>query len=929
MCVVLKVMDYITPPQIYPKSLSSDSIISLLPQLTSHRRTIDMSACVEIEPKQQEYKPNLRWEFRMLVKREDVVLATDDAPDRKAWIDALASIMGKVSAASHAELQTRAAQAQQRNRNLERDRSELEAECVSLRRRIAEVEEETARRQEAVKREFAAREERLARELEDAQHAHARQVELLERQLSIWRGKAQDTERRYEGLVSVQARQRSDISKMEQLEVEVRRWQGRCAELERVNEGLRLEARYSSGGGGGGGSGGGGGGMTMMHNISNGGSASTVPSAFDTMMAREQAAIRETVDEIRHIVSATSPEDADVSRRVENHVIEVKTGVLGLAESVRAAHDGWGRTQEDIMKFLENEQAREGEKEEGWREALRDVKRDLLVVKDEVVGTEEAKEGENIDTGRPATTLRRKFDALLELVQFIQVSQARLVSFWLDDTAGLGTARGNIDDNRMNTVQKFMEELDERSRKHDTDAGVIQDLMAALHQKLSTNADETSGLLEAIRVESIAAWEKVEAAVKGEGGSRAIGDRIERSLSDLAQTMQMEMQLSHEQGERAAQEQTRMLAALEKLTQNVEGCGIPNLAAFNAQLQDLLNRMAETECRLSQAANVAGPGSAIVSPRQAPMSTTSYANLPSPVAESSVGVKDMVKETRALIERVLRVLDKFGGSNAGLEDTIRRAVADSLVPNSSVTVSGGGTSVKEFDMRLRQYEGNAKEYMEQALEEMRAYMTEHHGALYDLIEQLVEKSVKELADELQGSVGGGASGASNEELEELKQHIMEAEARLKVVQEETTYFINVQTALGAERDTLEAEAERLREEVERLDGELNTKKEDLKDIEEELRERKEEAERIREECVKMEREVWRTGEGRVRQAMLELDELEGRLVQRLKGLVEEVNREGDKKSKSNGVVQETRPGPRVSTSEYCIILLSNSECIDF
>ncbi|RUP49305.1 hypothetical protein BC936DRAFT_142824 [Jimgerdemannia flammicorona] len=926
-------------------------------KLTSHRRTIDMSSCVEIEPKQQDYKPNSRWEFRMLVKREDVVLATDDAVDRKAWIDALASIMGKVSAASHAELQSRAAQTQARNRNLERGRSELEAECVSLRRRVVEAEEglargqeEAARRLEAAQRDFAGREKRLIRDLEDAQRSHATRAELLEREVSIWRGKAQEAERRCEGLVSVQTRQRGEAGKIDQLEAEVRRLQGRCADLERMNEGLRQQSKHGDGGGGGGGgSGSSNGTMQMMHNLPSNNNITAVPSAFDTMIAREQAAIRETVEEIRHMVSSSSPEDTDASRRIENHVVEVKAGILGLAESVRSTQDGWSRTQGDIVRFLDNEQARQEEKEEAWVEALKDVKRELLVVKDEVsvvkddvsvvrdemVDSVEQTKGEDAYAARPATTLRRKFDALLELVQFIQVSQARLVSFWLEDTAGPSTARANIDDARMFAVQKFMEDLNESARKHDTDAGVIQDLMAVLNDKLTRSAEETSNLLEAIRVESVAAWGKVENQIKADSGARVVGDRIERSLVDLvsnqatfAETVQTGLQHAQEQSERVAHDQARALEALERLTQNVEGCGIPDLATFNAQLQDLLSRMSETEYRLSQVAAATGPMTPLsnasgeneyhyASPRQPPTSprlVTSYSNLPSHGTATGPpsATKDMVKETRTLIERVLRVLDKFGGSNVGLEDTIRRAVADSFASSPATanrsndyTTDAGMT--QEFDTRLRQYEGHAKEYMEQALEGMRAYMTEHHGALYDLIEQLVEKSVRELIDELQGGVrvgNGNDAGSMKEELDQLKQQIVEAEARLRAVQEETTYFINVQAALGTRRDTLEAEAERLREEVERLEDTLKDKKEDLKELEEEVRERREELESVKDECRMIEREAWRMGEGRVRQAMQELDDLEGRLVERLKGfLVDDIYREGgeiQRKSKANG-----------------------------
>ncbi|KAL1916269.1 uncharacterized protein VTP21DRAFT_5886 [Calcarisporiella thermophila] len=176
-----------------------------------HRKTVDMSDCVEIEPRHQEYKPGIRHEFRMLVRKEDIWLGTEDINDRRNWIDALSSLMPRISSASHLELQTRMEMLENSNRSLQSAQVELEEENQALREELVGIQEELAEREEEVnqlahelentKLEVRQREEEIStlrRDYEDRAEEERRalqeQISGLEAQVEKWQAAAREAD---------------------------------------------------------------------------------------------------------------------------------------------------------------------------------------------------------------------------------------------------------------------------------------------------------------------------------------------------------------------------------------------------------------------------------------------------------------------------------------------------------------------------------------------------------------------------------------------------------------------------------------------------------------------------------------------------------------------------------------------------------------
>ncbi|KAI9248188.1 hypothetical protein BY458DRAFT_560203 [Sporodiniella umbellata] len=167
-----------------------------------HLQTYDMSEVVEIAPRAQDYKPGIKWEIRMLVKREDVILGMDDIVSRKDWVDSLTSIMGKVSMATQNELNARIQTSEQMNRHLQTVVETLEEEnrrwadqCERLKEAIRTQEQnlagaikEALEKQEALFRidcQTKEAEQRVAFDL--AQNTLKNQCALLEREAKQWR----------------------------------------------------------------------------------------------------------------------------------------------------------------------------------------------------------------------------------------------------------------------------------------------------------------------------------------------------------------------------------------------------------------------------------------------------------------------------------------------------------------------------------------------------------------------------------------------------------------------------------------------------------------------------------------------------------------------------------------------------------------------
>lgn len=258
-----------------------------------------MSQVVEVEPRAQEYKAGIKWEFRMLVKREDVILATDDIASRKAWIDALTSIMGKVSMASHTELQSRITAADQRNRDLASTLESVQLENHALHHQL--------------------------QDLEKSQDSLEAQCEILERELALWRAKA----------AQLEAQREEDEATIEKLQCQRDHDQARIRELE--NE-LKAQKEYRT---------------TEEQERS-------VPTSSATSLDVSET-VRDVKHSLRAL-SEQLRSSTESQPLVQNYIVDIKNGVQKLSESLEAARKGWEDLQTDIVRFLETESEERSQK---------------------------------------------------------------------------------------------------------------------------------------------------------------------------------------------------------------------------------------------------------------------------------------------------------------------------------------------------------------------------------------------------------------------------------------------------------------------------------------------------------------------------------------------------------------------------------------
>ncbi|ORE17545.1 hypothetical protein BCV71DRAFT_244006 [Rhizopus microsporus] len=334
---------------------------------THHIQTYDMSEVLEVSPRAQEYKPGIKWEIRMLVKRDDITLATDDMTSRKDWIDSLTSIMGKVSLATQNELTSRIQTSEQMNRDLQQVAEELDTENHQLRAQIeslkeaavkkehqfqqeielreAELKEALEKQERLFKKDYQAREQELAAELDRTRQALETKCEIYEREAKQWRAKYVELETRQSRNLD------TDEKKVEMLEMEVLKWRHRVSELEEKQEQRKTSEKPT------------------------------------------ETNVTETLSDVNHPSNEATPA-----------LDEIKTSIHKLAETLEEAKSNWKQLEDDIQNA-------EG-KEASQKHSLSLLADDINHLREEL----------------KTPSLTEKFDILIDMVENLQIGQSRLSS---------------------------------------------------------------------------------------------------------------------------------------------------------------------------------------------------------------------------------------------------------------------------------------------------------------------------------------------------------------------------------------------------------------------------------------------------------------------------------------------------------------------
>lgn len=368
-----------------------------------------MSQVVEVEPRSQEYKPGVKWEFRMLIKRDDVFFAADDLPTRKAWIDALTAIMGKVSMASHSELQSRVADADQVNRELQSRMAESDQANRELQMTVEQLQDEnqeledqiTILQKEAAKmrQEHMARHKDMTADMDDLQQSMDTRCELLEREVSIWRNKSAVLEK------ELQEQQNQHQQETEQLKSEIQEW--------------REKAQQQS--------------TMALENIES---------------SSNNNSLRETITSVKYNLQALRDHmRSDNGPLVQSHIIDIKSGVNRLTDILEDSRRGWDELQTEVRECLISNNKSSSNNNGEQATAVADLRREIL--------------GDDDDTNNDDSknmSVSAKLNVMIQMVELLQLSQTKLMESYMEH-ADEETKGVHIDKARMESVQAMFEDI--------------------------------------------------------------------------------------------------------------------------------------------------------------------------------------------------------------------------------------------------------------------------------------------------------------------------------------------------------------------------------------------------------------------------------------------------------------------------------------
>ena len=686
-------------------------------QCTNHIQTYDMSEVLEVSPRAQDYKQGIKWEIRMLVKRDDVILATDDMLSRKDWVDSLTSIMGKVSIATQNELTSRIQNSEQMNRSLRDVAEELDTENAQLKEQLnslketltkkdrfhqqelqnreSELKEAFTKKERSSQQAFEAREEELSRELDRQRQTLETKCEIFEREALQWRNKYDELNNKTKA---------EGDSQTEALELEVRKWRHRVDELEHQQK----QAEYRN----------------KEHN-----------DRYNTRSSYHNEGTNDTVKEAMSDVKFNLQVLRDqIKTSSEGPLMDIKTNVIKLCDNLDDAKAGWNELQGDIVKFLENEKEDADFKDSNQKHLFELLRHDVTDLREELLGV-----SSDNDNKKSVPSLTEKFDLLIEMVENVQIGQSRLASSKLEASSSTSSLSDMpmTPQNEQETVlykavteqqQQLADWIEESREIHHTTLTTIESNLRSNRSLPSTPATDTNKLYEKIT------------------------ETIEGAMHEL-----------HASQEEDKEEQDKNIKAignyLKLITKDIENSSIPDLPALSQQLEDVVERLGSTEERLSM------------------MNSTpswSSGNLDSNGSGGPISDEDkltqlhiFVKNTERFMERTLRVLSRYGDNSTGMEETIRRAVkgASKAQLEQVLNLQEENQSEREnIEKKMQRYEANARGYFDKSMEKMHSDLHEFTGVMYEMLEGLV---IKALEHNPQQSNSGEDQHKSNENMLEL------------------------------------------------------------------------------------------------------------------------------------------------------------------
>ncbi|KAI8976148.1 hypothetical protein BDB01DRAFT_853434 [Pilobolus umbonatus] len=771
----------------------------------SHIHTYDMSEVIEISPRNQEYKQGIKWEIRMVIKKEDILLATDDVLLRKDWIESLTSIMGKVSIATQNELTSRIHSSEQMNRDLQGVAEELDAENNQLREEIETVKENLVKKERFYQKEaeekenelktnlekqellfeeeLQAREHELNTEIERQRQSYETKCEILEREVIQWRTKYMELDQTMKNNPELKESQAT----IDSLQTQVREWRSRANELEyQVKQ--KEHSRESS-----------------YHNVSSDNTMST-------------NCLKESLSDVKFNLQVVRDQ---IKTSTDGPLSHIKNSMDKLCGLLEEAKTDWSGLQRDIIKFLNSENDNKDFKNSDQEHQLNLLRTDMNYLKQELLGFSPVDTSVEPKVEMPPS-LTEKFDMIMQMVENIQISQLQ-ISTTLDSTR-------EIEDEPDKKILNILEDL---CKKYEI--GKVNESFSHQQKQISDWIQESREAQKTM-IESMTANTRQSKPLPSNQSDTShlydkMSNTLQKAIEDLTELQQ--------QGQEEQDKQIQAIGNyLQLLTNDVQNSAIPDLPALSQQLEDVVERLNGTEERLSQLNNASGQDMMLT--RSIPPSDLNLSD-----DDKLTQIHYFVKNTEKFMERTLRVLSRYGDNPNGMEETIRRAVKGASKTQLEEIVSMQELQKQErekVDKKMQRYEENARGYFEKSMEKMHSDLHEFTGVMYEMLERLVIQALEHSSSSLYNAPQEG----NNPNQPHSFQSVMDLHIKLSNMNKVLTMEVQ---KLEAEKEKLEIYMKEMRHDSKMLEQQIMQKQSDMKILESEYDLLVRDAQRTRKENV--------------------------------------------------------------------------------
>lgn len=774
-----------------------------------------MSEVLEVSPRAQDYKQGIKWEIRMLVKRDDVILATDDMLSRKDWVDSLTSIMGKVSIATQNELTSRIHSSEQMNRDLQGVAEELDGENSKLKEQLQtlkdsvvkkerfyqqellnrenELKEAIAKKERTYQQELQDREDELNTEMDRQRQALETKCEIFEREALQWRSKYSELEKK-----SSIRQQPIDNDKIESLEMEVRKWRNRVDDLEHQQK------------------------QTEYRNISSKSRNSHSNDSFEN-----NDALKETMSDVKFNLQVLRDQIKNCS---EEPLLDIKSSVNKLCDTLDDAKIGWNDLQSDIIKFLETERDDADIKDAKQKHMMELLRNEFVDLRQELVGSSANDDNEN-ELEHKLPSLSEKFDILIQMVENVQIGQSRLSSSMIDNNS-TSSASSSSDSGVPSTPP--LSHVDKDSE---------------LYKAVTSQQKQLSEWIEESREFQNSTLTTIESNMRQSRSLPSVPTDIGRLHEKITQTIEAAMSEINKNQQQGQDEQGKNIKVignyLQLISNDIQESAIPDLSALSQQLEDVVDRLNSTEERLSML-NETSPSMSMNHQQEDAMS---FRNMPPPSASSAVTSDDdklsqlysFVKNTERFMERSLRILSQYGSNPTGMEETIRRAVKGASKAHSEelLIIQEQNKDEREvIEKKMQRYEENARGYFEKSMEKMHTDLHEFTGVMYEMLERLVLKALEQSSSDNSYNGEQGHPQQQQQQQQKSIQNVVELYGKLSGLNQ-----------------VLKAEITRLSQEKEELESTVKSMKKTSKDLERQIEKQNQQLQIVKSEYEQVQRDV--------------------------------------------------------------------------